>query len=185
MRFCFEVHIFSLLIQTAERSDKDSKEPQAHLGDSRHQPHGLLGVGQEDFGHDGHEDVEDLVAGVAHPGNELREGGEELVRRQVVAVLDHHRVYLAQLLPHLSVRTPRWWLHSDTESVFYLLLPPHNSHSILRGYWGNSFDPLFTHLSHARTLWLRNPATVTACEAWPGICTGSQTAKLWEGNDFS
>lgn len=116
MRFCFEVHIFSLLIQTADRSDEDSKEPQAHLGDGRHQPHGLLGVGQEDFGHDGHEDVEDLVAGVAHPGDELREGGEELVRRQVVAVLNHHRVDLAQLLPHLSVRTPRWWLHSDTES---------------------------------------------------------------------
>lgn len=83
--------------------EKDSEDSQAHLGDGRHQPHGLLGVRQQHFGHDGHEDIEDLVAGVTHPGDELREGGEELVRRQVVAVLDHHSVDLAQLLAHLSV----------------------------------------------------------------------------------
>lgn len=102
------------LIQTAEWLDKriqcqrltwqSEGNPHTHLGDSRHQPHGLLGVRQEDFSHDGHEDVEDLVAGVTHPGDELREGREELVGRQVVAVLHHHSVYLPQHLPHLSVR---------------------------------------------------------------------------------
>lgn len=79
------------------------KHTQTHLGDSSHQPHGLLWVRQEDFGHDGHEDGEDLVAGVTHPGDELGEGGQELVWCQVGTVLANHCVDFPQLLAHLSV----------------------------------------------------------------------------------
>lgn len=56
------------------------KKKLLYLGDSSHQPHSLLWVCQEHLGHNRHENSEDFVARVANPGDELREGSEELVR---------------------------------------------------------------------------------------------------------
>lgn len=95
---------------TLDDQGERQKETQTHthtyLGDSGHQPHSLLWVRQEDFGHDGHEDGEDLVTGVTHPGDELGEGGQELIRCQVGTVFAHGCVYFPQLLSHLSVYSP-------------------------------------------------------------------------------
>ena len=54
------------------------------LGDSHHEPHGLLGEGREETGRDVLELVEDVCVCVTDAGDELGEGGEELVRSQLL-----------------------------------------------------------------------------------------------------
>lgn len=73
------------------------------LGHSRHHPHGLLWVGQENFGYNFLQHGKHIVAGVAYAGDELGEGCEELIGREVVLVFPHGGVDLSQLSTHLDM----------------------------------------------------------------------------------
>lgn len=148
----------------------DQSDPGTHLRHRGHKPHRLLWVGEEDFGHNSLEDGEDLVAGVTHSGDKLGEGCQELVWGQVVTVLHHHGVDFPHFLTHLPVHTSSCGgeRHTHTHALRRNWNPLRELHVTI----------LSTHLSHTHTLVLQNPARGTACEAWPGRCTGFQTVGL-------
>ena len=54
------------------------------LGDSHHEPHGLLGERGEKTSRDVLQLMEDVYMGVTNARDELRESGEELVRSQLL-----------------------------------------------------------------------------------------------------